>query len=191
MSTPLQDPSDEELIVRALRGDAGAFGALYDRYLDQVYRYIFYRVGDTQLAEDLTETVFLKTWETLSKRKKAVDNFRAWLFRSAHNLVIDHYRTRKADASLEQAFDLHDQIASPEAQVQAGETTQALIQAINALDPQQQQVISCRFISGMSHAQTAKVMGLNEGHVRVLQHRALKRMRSLLGSEGNDRLRTS
>jgi len=93
---PTGDPaaSDAELIVRAVQGDADAFGDLYERYLDQIYRYVYYRVANSLEAEDLTETVFLKAWESLPGMRTNVKsmNFQAWLYRIAHNLVVDRYR---------------------------------------------------------------------------------------------------
>ena len=91
--------TDKELTARALRGDATAFGVLYDRYFDQLYRYIPFRVPDKAMAEGMIGATFVKTWEYLSTRRKGIKNL-AWLFRSAHNLVIDYYRTRKAVSTL-------------------------------------------------------------------------------------------
>ncbi len=178
----IENSRDAELVARALDGETEAFGRVYDRYLEPLYRYTYYRVGDAAEAEDLTEMVFLKAWEALPRLDLRNLNLRAWLYRIAHNTVIDHLRARKPTLPLEKAAPVRDRAPAPEtAQVQR-EQVAALAQAMAALKPELQQVLACRFFSGMSHAETAAVMSLKEGHVRVLQHRALKQVRALLKS---------
>jgi RNA polymerase sigma-70 factor (ECF subfamily) len=177
--TDLSD-SDAELVARALNGDAAAFGDLYDRYLNPLYRYVYYRVADRHEAEDLTETVFLKAWEALKRMDPDRLNFQAWVYRIAHNTVVDHFRRRKPEVPLEHINNLHHQGPTPEQEAQVKLEEVRLARAISKLNPDQQQVIACRFIAGISHSETAEVMNLREGHVRVLQHRALKRLRELL-----------
>ena len=172
---------EPDLVARAQRGDAAAFGGLYERYLDGIYRYVYYRVSDHDEAEDMTETVFLKAWEALPRFRSNGSTFRAWLYRIAHNAIVDRYRTRKMVVSLEQALDVRDaETASPEAAAEAKQESARLGTALSELNPRLQEVILNRFVNGLSHAETAQVMGLREGHVRVLQHRALKEMRDLL-----------
>ena len=184
---PTGDPaaSDTELIARAVRGDANAFGDLYERYLDQIYCYVYYRVANSLEAEDLTEMVFLKAWDALPGMRSKVKrlNFRAWLYRIAHNLVVDRYRTRKPTVSLDQTNTLQDPSPSPETILQSKEEGQRLASAIEKLEPHLQQVLTCRFISGLSHAETAQIMGISEGYVRVLQHRGLKKMYAVLSKD--------
>lgn len=173
---------DQDLLARAIQGDAEAFGDLYERHLDEILRYVFYRVANRSEAEDLTETVFLKAWEALPRFASSKVNLRALLYRIAHNVVVDHYRMRKATPTL---FDvpLRDDHPSPEQRVQTREQNQRLAQAIQSLDANLQNVIICRFINGLSHSETAQIMGKREGHVRVLQHRALKKLRQWLEKE--------
>ena len=180
---PDLSPSDAELVARAARGDAGAFGDLYERYLDEIFRFIFYRILDQEEAEDLTERVFLKAWEALPRGRRPVANFRAWLYRVARNQVIDRHRTRKPAVPLEQAATLRDGSPPPEAIAQAREESAELAAVIAGLGRRYQQVLVCRFVNGLSHAETARVLGLKENHVRVLQHRALREMRGLLAEE--------
>ena len=172
------------LIARAQQGDTSAFGRLYERYLDRIYRYIYYRVSDQDEAEDLTETVFLKAWEALPRSRFEGNSFRAWLYRIAHNAVVDCYRTRRTTLPLDQAIDVGDGgTPSPEAAAEAEQEHAWLQVALSHLEPRQQEVILNRFVNELSHSETAQVMGLKEGHVRVLQHRALKEMRALLPKE--------
>lgn len=178
-----QHVSDTELVKQTKQGEVDAYGELYDRYFKQLYRYIFFRVQNQEEAEDLTETVFLRTLESIQRRRAPIDNFQGWLFRSAHNLVIDHYRTTRSQVSLEKIADLQDSGLLPESKVQQDIDSVTLASAIGTLSPELQQIIACRFISGMSHAETSKIMGLNQGYLRVLQFRALKQLRAVLTRE--------
>ncbi len=180
---PDLSPSDPDLVARATRGDAGAFGDLYERYLDEIFRFIFYRVLDQEEAEDLTERVFLKAWEALPRGPRPIANFRAWIYRVARNQVIDRHRTRKAAVPLEEVATLRDGSPAPEAVAQAREESAELAAVLARLEPRYQQVLVCRFVNGLSHAETAQVLGLKENHVRVLQHRALQEVRGLLSDE--------
>src|SRR5512135_1339680 len=110
---PVKKPGliQDDLIARARRGDVQAFGELYEHSLDAIYRYIFYRVGEVAEAEDLTETVFLKAWEALDRYEVRDVPFTAWLYRIAHNVIIDRHRTHKTDVSLDAILPLHDQSA--------------------------------------------------------------------------------
>ena len=170
------------LTKRACRGDKNAFGDLYERYLDQIYRYIYYRVSNPQDAEDLTEQVFLKAWEKLPQYRGSVP-FRAWIYRIAHNIVIDHYRTRKDTVELPDDLPLADDRADVEAQLFSQERAAGLAAIIARLSPLHQHVLTLRFINGLSMKETAQVLGRNVGAVRVLQHRALKAAHTLLVAE--------
>jgi RNA polymerase sigma-70 factor (ECF subfamily) len=173
---------ETDLIARAQQGDASAFGRLYERHLDGIYRYVYYRVSDHDEAEDLTETVFLKAWEALPRFRTRGSTFRAWLYRIAHNAVIDRHRTHKTTLPLDEIPNASDDdTPTPEDLALAGQEAVQLEVALSRLDPRSQEVIVNRFVNGLSHTETAKVMGLRVGHVRVLQHRALEAMRQLLG----------
>jgi RNA polymerase sigma-70 factor (ECF subfamily) len=171
---------ETQLIERAVDGDKAAFGQLYEHYLDRIYRYVYHNVSDHPEAEDLTEVVFLKAWEALPRFRMNGTGFQAWLYRIAHNLVIDRHRTRKPLLPLDQFFHLRDASPTPEATLERNETRSDLSRALEQLQPRLRQVILCRFIGELSHAETAKVLGIKEGYVRVLQYRALKQMQVCL-----------
>lgn len=173
---------DQTLLARATQGDAEAFGDFYERYLNEIQRYVFYRVADRFEAEDLTEMVFLKAWEALPLAGSPILNPRAWLYRIAHNIVVDHYRASGANVDLSARL-LLDGHPSLEHQIQDRDEQHQLAGLIQSLDAQLQQVIACRFVGGMSHAETAQIMGIKEGHVRVLQLRALQKLRRMLEKE--------
>jgi RNA polymerase sigma-70 factor (ECF subfamily) len=180
MPSPSIKPAEEDLIARAVQGDADAFGDLYERYLALIYRYVFYRVNDVAEAEDLTEQVFLKAWEALDHYQLREVPFSAWLYRIAHNVVVDRHRTHKETLPLDGQLMLRDVASGPEDRLDWCETIESLAQALSQLSPIQQQVLTLRFISGLSHAETARVLERSEEAVRVLQHRALGALRELL-----------
>lgn len=173
-----------DLLEQSLRGDRNAFGEFYEQLLDRVFRYVVYRVGNQQDAEDLVEEVFVKAWEALHRSRTVPDNPEAWIYRIAHNAVIDYHRTRKSHASIDALPSLTDRMRTPEEQAVAAGEVEQLAQALRKLPPIYQQVLVCRFIQGMSHREVAEVLGTNENHVRVLQHRALKRLRAVF-AEGD------
>ncbi|MCB2178694.1 sigma-70 family RNA polymerase sigma factor [bacterium] len=178
--------TDQSLIEKATKGDQEAFGDLYERYLEPIYRYIYYRVPTPEEAEDLTETIFLRAWETLMTKKNVkIDNFRAWIYRIAHNLTIDYHRKRKPIQFESGEIDFPDNTATtdPELEVEQKLSSQSLHQAISKLEENFQNVIILRFFNKLSHAETAEIMGIQEGNVRVIQYRALKKLQTLLSED--------
>jgi RNA polymerase sigma-70 factor, ECF subfamily len=171
---------DEQLLTQALAGDAEAFGDLYERYLDAIYHYVFYRVNGRHEAEELTHSIFLRAWQALDSNPPQEVSFRLWLYRIAHNAVVDHYRTRQEQVGLEAAAHVADPIEGPEASVARQERANALKQAMKQLTDDHQEVLTCRFIVGLSHAETAVVMTRTEEAIRALQYRAIGSLRNLL-----------
>jgi RNA polymerase sigma-70 factor (ECF subfamily) len=184
-NTKGSESADLDLIVQALNGDREAYGALYDRYVDAIYRYISMCVSTQEDAEDLTEMVFLKTLEYLRSRSKPIDCFSAWLYRCAHNLVIDHYRKHKQDVQLEQVEEMSGFGELPEEALLRHEERFRLIRALHKLESIHQQVLLCRFIYKVSYSETAQIMKLNEGHLRVLQYRALQKLRQEMDTDND------
>jgi RNA polymerase sigma-70 factor (ECF subfamily) len=181
----IQLASDAQLLTQALAGDADAFGDLYERYLDAIYHYMFYRVNGREVAEDLTEAVFLRAWQALDTNPPREAPFRFWLYRIAHNAVVDYYRTRKDQVELEAAAHLPDPMEGPEDLMARQERANALERAMLRLKENHQQVLTCRFIIGLGHAETAVVMSRSEEAVRALQYRAVNALRKLLIIQGS------
>jgi RNA polymerase sigma-70 factor (ECF subfamily) len=176
-------PIDEQILARALAGDVEAFGDLYERHLDDIYNYVYYRVDHREEAEDLSEAVFLRAWRALDENPPREVPFLLWLYRIAHNAVVDHYRTRKDHLGLEAAANVPDPKAGPESLVTSWEDITELRRAIRRLSEDHQEVLVCRFIAGLSHAETAVVMTRSNEAVRALQYRALVALRKLLGNK--------
>ena len=175
-------PTESELVQRAVRRDAAAFGQLYELHLDAIYRYIYYRVGNATEAEDLTEQVFLKAWEHMGAYDDRGLPFAAWLYRMAHNLVIDYRRTRKVAEPLSEF--LVEKSAGPQETVELRLEMAEVAAALRRLSPDYQQIILLRFVQGCSHAEAAAVMGKSEGALRALQCRALASLHEAL-QKGN------
>jgi RNA polymerase sigma-70 factor (ECF subfamily) len=176
--------SEGHLLSLAAKGDKKAFGRLYEQHLDEILRYVFYKVGDTHEAEDITEEVFLKTWRHLPElyeKRGRIDNFRAWVYRIAHNLVIDFYRARKPLSLKEDLIPVEEN--NPEVITENAFTSRRLAKAIMALQDNYQEIIILRFVNQLSHEEAALIMNLNRGHARVLQFRALKKLHSILTSQ--------
>ena len=174
-------PSESELVHRAMRKDATAFGQLYELHLDSIYRYIYYRVGNAAEAEDLTEQVFLKVWEHIGAYDDRGLPFAAWLYRMAHNLVIDHHRTRKVSEPLSEL--LVEKSAGPQEIAELHMEMAEVAAALRRLSPDQQQIILLRFVQGCSHAEAALIMGKSEGALRALQCRALTSLHEALQTQ--------
>jgi RNA polymerase sigma-70 factor (ECF subfamily) len=179
-----QDTPEERLLRLAAQGNKRAFGKLYEAYLDEIYRYVWYRVRDPLEAEDITEDVFLKTWEglpRLSAKENPIENFRAWLYRIAHNLVVDFYRSRTALPLMEEH--VSEDNLSPEETVRQGLMSQRLAKAIMTLEPLYKQIIILRFINQLSHKETALIMNISQSYTRVLQYRAIRKLKAILSRE--------
>jgi RNA polymerase sigma-70 factor, ECF subfamily len=173
----------DDLARRVSDGDSEAFQTLYESHLDTIYRYVYYKVGNGQLAEDLTQHIFMKAWEAINRYQWRELPFQHWLLRLARNTVIDHYRsTKPANASL---LDPIGDGVDPEEELAQSEMIQTLQQAVRQLPDEQREVIVLRFIEQMPHADVALHLGKSAATVRVIQHRALQALRRLL--EQDDR----
>jgi len=176
--------SDEAVLVqRAVRRDAEAFGRLYDMHVDRVYRHIYYRVGNEQDAQDLTQQAFFKAWQAIDRYRKTASPFIAWLMTISHNLVVDFYRTKKDKAYVEAEVLADSAASSPEGVAEASFEQQRLRRAILQLGGDEQQVVILRFIEGFEFAEIASLMKKKEGNIRVILHRALVKLRDILGKE--------
>ena len=171
------------LIDGAINGDADDFGRLYDLHVERIYRHVYYRVGNTGDAEDLTQQVFLRAWKAIGRYKKTATPFLAWLMRISHNLVIDFYRSKKDTAILNDELVVADKTPGPQQLAEEHFDQQQIRKVILQLPEEQQQVVLMSFIEGFSYGEIAAAIGKREGNVRVIVHRALKKMRHILETE--------
>ncbi|MCX4512462.1 MULTISPECIES: ECF subfamily RNA polymerase sigma factor, BldN family [Streptomyces] len=171
-----------ELVERAQAGEAEAFGRLYDQYSDTVYRYIYYRVGGKATAEDLTSETFLRALRRISTFTWQGRDFGAWLVTIARNLVADHFKSSRfrLEVTTGEMLDANEVERSPEDSVLESLSNASLLEAVRKLNPQQQECVTLRFLQGLSVAETARVMGKNEGAIKTLQYRAVRTLARLL-----------
>jgi RNA polymerase sigma-70 factor, ECF subfamily len=177
--------ADGWALVRATQdGDVEAFGTLFDRYHDVVFRFVFYRLGDRGVAEDLTQETFVRAFRRISSVSYQGRDIGAWFVTIARNLVLDHVKSSRY--RLEQATPEITDVApdrgspGPESEVIAGATHEELLRCVAKLGDDQQECITLRFLQGLSVSETAHIMGRNEGAVKALQHRAVRRLAQLL-----------
>ena len=174
----MKEPVDSALQNRLKRGDPAAFGELYDQYHLSLYRYILMRVGNQQVAEDLTGEVFTRSLVALPGQ--SLQNVRAWLYQVARRLVIDHYRGREQTLPLEMLTDtpLSEDLDTLALEQQL--TFEQVQQALTNLEETQRDVIILRFISGLSLKEVARILGSSVVSVKALQYRGLTRLRQAL-----------
>jgi RNA polymerase sigma-70 factor (ECF subfamily) len=172
-------------VAQAQLGDQVAFDAIYDRFADALFRYLYARCGDVALAEELTGDVWVRVVERLPAfRFPAGDPdaaFAGWLYRIARNLVIDSYRRRRHHAHVPLSDTLSANEAPPDEHVIAGDDRRALRAAIEQLTAEQREVVLLRFVEERTNAEVALLTGRSENAVKVMQHRALGALSRLLG----------
>jgi RNA polymerase sigma-70 factor (TIGR02952 family) len=171
-----------ELVRRAQEGDAEAFGQLYDHYVTMVHRYLYHRVGDRALAEDLTSETFVRALRRIDSLSFQGRDVGAWLVTIARNLVLDHVKSSRFRLEVTTA-DMRDADRAtdgPEDAVVQQLTNEQLLSCIRQLGGEQQECISLRFLQGLSVSETAEVMGKKDGAIKALQHRAVRRLARLL-----------
>jgi len=171
----------EKLVVQAVNGNTDAFGELYIIFVEKIYRYIFYHVKSKTTAEDITGEVFLKAWRAIGSCRGKENTFSSWLYRIAHNQLIDEIRKRQRQPSLE--IETVETISDKTAGVEGYLEQQELLGVIDHLTSNQRQVIILKFIEGLDNREIANIMGKSEGAIRVLQMRALATLKKELTKE--------
>jgi RNA polymerase sigma-70 factor, ECF subfamily len=175
--------NEAELAERASMHDQAAFAELYSTYVDKIYKYLFYKVGNATEAEDLCEQVFLKAWEAIGRYRWCGYPFSSWLYKLAHNLVVDHYRTRRDSMPLNDVVLTPEEGIDPEQALHVAVETAELKAAISQLTSEQKQVIALKFIEGYKNNEIAEMMNKKEGAIRALQYRALRSLQAILEAE--------
>ncbi len=176
------DGEEEQLIRSAVGGDSSAFGSLYDRYQPAIYRFIVVKVGSREEAEDITHHVFLSAWQNVGSYKHRGHPFSSWLYQIARNMVIDHYRAKKDDVSLDK-LDPESSIIPAVAQSDLSVKMQLekVSIAIAELKPDYQDVIILRFVEDLPLKEVAAILKKSEGAIKLAQHRAIKELKKKLG----------
>ena len=174
--------SEERLLIERAKHDTAAFGLLYERYVDRIYNYVFYRVGDTQDAQDLTARVFYRALAHMDKYHDRGAPFAAWLYRIAHNLVANWYRdkSRRRDIRLDDAVTLVERADGPDRLAEKSEERNFLLNAIRQLPGERQELLILKFGQELSNAEIGRILGRSEGAVKSLYHRTLIALRDEL-----------
>jgi RNA polymerase sigma-70 factor (ECF subfamily) len=173
------------LVELARDGDAEAFGQLYDHYMAGVFRFIYYRVGSRQLAEDLTSETFVRGLRAIQRFTWQGKDFGAWLTTIARNLIADHFKSSRARLEIvsDDVPEGRATAPSPEDDVLSLISNEMLFDAVNSLPPEQRDCVLMRFIQGMSIAETAAALKRSEGAVKQLQLRAVRSLAKRVPSD--------
>ncbi|MBT3391227.1 MAG: sigma-70 family RNA polymerase sigma factor [Chloroflexi bacterium] len=172
--------SDDQVVERASLGDLQAFGELYDRYVERIYNYIYFRTGNTFDAEDLTERVFFRAIQHIKKYENRGLPIAAWLYRIAHNLVANWYRdnSRRQEIPLDVfEFSLTFPGDLPETAMLKAEEQDDLLYVIRQLPEERQQLLILKFVEQLTNAEIGQIMGRTEGAIKSLYHRTLLALR--------------
>ena len=168
------------LVKKAVNRDVAAFEQLYSLFIDRIYKFFLYRVGDSHLAEDLTSTVFVKAWQSIDRYQERGAPFSAWLYKIARNSVVDHYRKDKENVSLDgqgMILPVGDDLSES---VERRFTQKQIRTALGSLKKDQREVIILHFFDSLSYSEIAEVMDKREGAIRTIQYRALRSLRKVL-----------
>jgi RNA polymerase sigma-70 factor, ECF subfamily len=173
-----------KLVDQAQQGDRAALEELYLIHFDRIYSYLHMSVGSKHDAEDLTTQTFMKMLESIGRFRWQSAPFSAWLFRIAHNLAMDHFRARRRwqpEADVPEPPGEAEPSAELEAMQSIGR--QSMLELIDKLSPEQQQVLTLKFVFNFPNADVAKILDKTEGAIKSLQHRALASLQKQVASK--------
>jgi len=180
----MTDSSDAVLVVRAQKGEVDAIGQLYDLHRESIFRYFWLRLDDHQLAEDLTGDVFMRMLDALPRYRAYGLPFRAWLYRIAHNLAIDYFRKMNHQQTVPLEVVDEQPVGGDDPGMALDRTllNEQVQAALVHLEPTQAEVVTLRFLLGLSLQETALTLGKTEAAIKALQHRGLSALRRALQS---------
>ena len=182
----MQRSLQEKILLYRISGkrDAEAFAELYDAYVAPVYRFVYLKLSNKEEAEDVTSEVFMRTWDYLIQDEtKPVDSFRALIYRIARNKVIDVYRERakRKECSIDDVAEIHVE-ANMHVMVDVGIESERVFRFMKQLKQEYQEIIHLKHIEGLSVREIAKILGKSSGNIRVILHRAVKKLQELSGA---------
>ncbi len=177
---PFSPEELSRLVQRSKEGDTEAFGAIYDGYLTPVYRYVVFRFPE-ELAEDLVADIFVRAWEKMHTYTayRGIP-FSAWLFRIARHALIDAYRTQRGFEEISEDIQDEDTWNDPHQSTERALTVATVRRALSRMPAYYRDILLLHYVSGLSHREVANSLGITEGFVRVLKHRALKKLEAYL-----------
>ena len=177
--------NEDEVLNRASEVDRDAFGLFYERYIDRIFNYVYYRTGNLHDAEDLTARVFQRAMNHIKTYTDRGVPFSAWLYRIAHNLVANWHRdrSRRQEIPLDDLPVLQSKGDHPERNLVHSQEQEALLKLIRRLPGERQNLLILKFVEDMSNAEIGQIMGRSEGAVKSLYHRTLLALRDQLGDQ--------
>jgi RNA polymerase sigma-70 factor (ECF subfamily) len=181
------DQFDEDKLIEQAKTEPEAFGQLYELYVEKIYSYVFYRIGNHHDAEDLTAKVFHRALNHIGNYNNKGVPFAAWLYRIAHNLVANWHRdnSRRQVVALEQISFTGNGQDTPQQVAERNNERELLLEAINKLPPERQKLLSLKFTEKLSNAEIGRIMGRSEGAIKSLYHRTLVSLKDLLAEHQN------
>ena len=179
------DGEEKSIIDRAIGGDTLAFGLLYDKYHNQIYRFVYLKVSHREEAEDITHHVFLSAWQHIAGYTHKGFPFSSLLYQIARNKVIDHYRTKKTTIDIEnlREADIPRHESTLEDTVHSQFQIATIKTALKQLKQEYQDIIIMRYVEELTPSEIARILKKPETTVRVLQHRAIKQLKALLNKD--------
>jgi RNA polymerase sigma-70 factor, ECF subfamily len=169
----------QQAFEKAQKLDREAFGRIYDHFSEKLYRFIFFRVGHKELAEDILADTFVKAW-TKIEQVSSSKAFTSWIYQIAKNNIIDYYRVKKITVDLEEVVEFLEDASSPIDDANLMIEQLVVVELIKALPPDQQQILQYKFFEDLENIEIAQIMGKSEGSIRVIQHRAINKLKELL-----------
>lgn len=176
---------EKSLILQAKRGDEQSFGQLYELYFEKIFKFIYFRVSHKEVAEDLTEEVFIKAWQKIGHVKE--ESFAGWLYQIAKNRVIDYYRQKKITIDLDEISNILETDDDLSGDANALIEHQIFIGLLKQLTPEQQIIIKLKFIEDLDNDEIAELISKSEGSIRVVQHRAIQKLQELFNKQINNK----
>lgn len=167
----------DRLVEETQKGNTKAFGELYDVYFSQIHKYVYYKVAKEHV-DDLVGTVFIKAWTKIKKYRRTAYPFSSWLFRIAHNTLVDHYRTHRQFYELEEK--ISDDSLNPQLLAEKHLNGERVHQALRKIGKNYQEVVLLKFMNDMSNLEIAQMLETSESNVRTMQFRALKKLKTEL-----------
>lgn len=166
-------------LQKAQSGDQNAFGAIYEHFAEKIYRFIYFRVGHKEVAEDILSDTFVKSWQKINQINSPAA-LSGWLYQIARNNIIDYYRLKKETVALEDVEEFLEDEVNPVDTVNLNLQQRKILEILYLLPKEQQEVIKYRFFEDLTSEEIAYILGKSEGAIRVIQHRAILRLKELL-----------
>ncbi len=169
----------QDILKQAQNGDEAAFGLIYDHFAGKIFKFIYFRVGHKEVAEDVLSDTFIKGWQKINQVNTPAA-LSGWLYQIAKNNIIDYYRLKKETVNIDDLENILEDEVDPVDSTNLSIEQKKLLDLLHLLPDDQQQVIKYKFFEDLSNEEIAYVMGKTEGTIRVLQHRAITKLKDLL-----------